>query len=109
MSQASLEALRTYCDNIAILKDHLGPILLQFPRARRIFAGIDENDLSSSVRIALELRHKASMQDIDLLDELRHLHWCLVVHPKNIGWQQDTAYTFNIVFVLTVGIITVKR
>ena len=52
---------------------------------------IDKNDLSSSVRIALELRHKASMQDIDLLDEHRHLNWCLVVHPKNIGWQQDTA------------------
>ncbi|CAB9503190.1 conserved protein [Seminavis robusta] len=101
-SEDSFAALRTFCDNIALLQqqqpsnnhNNLGPILIQFPKSkkmqvanlRRMAQVIQESDLSNSTtKIALELRHPESIQDAAVLEELRRLQWCLVIHPNSVG------------------------
>jgi uncharacterized protein YecE (DUF72 family) len=93
MSPESLQALRTFCDTMALLEENLGPILIQFPRTQRITVDhvqamarvIHASELSAQAKIALELRNHDSIHDPSLLQELRRLRWCLVVHPNSIG------------------------
>lgn len=90
---ASLDALRIFADNLAALGEHLGPILLQFPRTRQLTAEqvramalvVENSRLPKDVKIAVELRNSTAIQDDDLLQELRRLQWCLVAHPNSIG------------------------
>ena len=93
MSPESLEALRTFADTVAGLGEHLGPILIQFPRTRRLQADdvramarvVKESGLPVHAKIALEVRNQASVDDQALQHELQMQKWCLVVHPNTIG------------------------
>lgn len=92
-SEDALKALRTFADTIAFLGENLGPILIQFPRTKRLTSGnvlsmsrvIEESDLPSNAKIALELRNEDSLKDPHLLKEVRRLQWCLVMHPNSVG------------------------
>lgn len=88
------ESLRTFANHISGLKDNLGPILFQFPRTRKVSVALIRNmahilqqcgsDLRD-VKIAVEIRHADSVQNDQVLQELRKLRWCLVAHPNSIG------------------------
>jgi uncharacterized protein YecE (DUF72 family) len=79
----SLKALRTFCDNIALLENNLGPILFQFSRTKRIqfediqkmAAVIEESDLPVNAKIALDLRHVDFIRNSAVIQELRRLKW----------------------------------
>lgn len=93
MSDDSLEALRTFADRVALLGENLGPMLLQFPRTRRVRVEdvcamariLGESDLPRNAKIAFEVRNQESMADQELIQELTNLKWALVVHPNSIG------------------------
>ena len=90
----ALADLRVFCDRVALLKEYLGPILIQFPRTLQLQAShvdamadvITNSALASpQTRIAVEVRHPQALTDKALLNALRRHGWCLVQHPNSVG------------------------
>jgi len=92
-----VRALRAFADSVALLgSEHLGPILIQFPRTRVVTPRLlreaarvlrRESDLPADARVAVEIRqrHADPESEREVLDALRELRWCLVVHPNTVG------------------------
>jgi uncharacterized protein YecE (DUF72 family) len=93
----AVDTFLTFLRRAAGLGPHLGPLLLQFPRAfapspdsrtklEALGAALDDSPIPRA-RIALEVRHPGWLEDDDsfFLDFLRRRRWALVQHPNSLG------------------------
>lgn len=92
-SEQALGGLQLFLERAGALGPHLGPLLFQFPRnlhinlkgLEKIAAVLDACSFSKHCRVAIELRNRSSIADLEVLGFLRAKSWAFVHHPNSVG------------------------